>query len=37
MLAQSNNYKYTDWDAAFMRAIKDNWAKVASKEVRLSL
>jgi hypothetical protein len=37
MLAQSNNYKYTDWDAAFMRAIKDNWAKVPSKEVRLSL
>jgi hypothetical protein len=37
MLAQSNNYKYTDWDAAFMRAIKDNWAKVTNKEVRLSL
>jgi hypothetical protein len=37
LVAQSNNYKYTDWDAAFMRAIKDNWAKVASKEVRLSL
>jgi hypothetical protein len=37
LVAQSNNYKYTDWDAAFMRAIKDNWAKVANKEVRLSL
>lgn len=37
LVAQSNNYKYTDWDAAFMRAIKDNWAKVASREVRLSL
>jgi len=37
LVAQSNNYKYTDWDAAFMRAIKDNWAKVPSKEVRLSL
>ena len=37
LVVQSNNYKYTDWDAAFMRAIKDNWAKVASKEVRLSL
>jgi hypothetical protein len=37
LVAQSNNYKYTDWDAAFMRAIKDNWAKVVSKEVRVSL
>jgi len=37
LVAQSNNYKYTDWDSAFMRAIKDNWAKVANKEVRLSL
>jgi hypothetical protein len=37
LVAQSNNYKYTDWDAAFMRAIKDNWAKVTTKEVRLSL
>jgi hypothetical protein len=26
--AQSKGYKYIDWDAAFMRAIKDNWAKV---------
>jgi hypothetical protein len=37
LVAQSNNYKYTDWDAAFMRAIKDNWAKVPSKEVKLAL
>jgi uncharacterized protein YdaU (DUF1376 family) len=37
LVAQSNNYKYTDWDAAFMRAIKDNWAKVTTKELRLSL
>jgi uncharacterized protein YdaU (DUF1376 family) len=37
LVAQSNNYKYTDWDAAFMRAIKDNWAKVQSKEVKLAL
>jgi len=37
LVAQSNNYKYTDWDAAFMRAIKDNWAKVTNKEVRLSI
>ena len=28
LVAQSNNYKYSDWDAAFMRAIRDNWAKV---------
>ena len=26
--AQSKGYKYTDWDAAFMTAIRDNWAKV---------
>jgi uncharacterized protein YdaU (DUF1376 family) len=25
---QAKNYKYTNWDAAFMRAIRDNWAKV---------
>jgi uncharacterized protein YdaU (DUF1376 family) len=37
LIAQSNGYKYTDWDAAFMRAIRENWAKVANKEVRLSL
>jgi len=37
LVAQSNNYKYTDWDAAFMRAIKDNWAKVTTKELKLAL
>lgn len=37
ILSQAKGYKYTDWDAAFMRAIRENWAKVASKEVRLSL
>jgi hypothetical protein len=28
---QARNYKYTNWDAAFMRAIKDNWAKVPAE------
>ena len=28
---QAKNYKYTNWDAAFMRAIKDNWAKVPAE------
>jgi uncharacterized protein YdaU (DUF1376 family) len=36
--AQSKGYKYTDWDAAFMRAIKDNWAKVPTlKKNQVSL
>lgn len=35
--AQAKGYTYTDWDAALMKAIRENWAKVASKEVRLSL
>ena len=26
--ALSKNYKYADWDSAFMRAIRDNWAKI---------
>lgn len=26
--AQAKNYKYVDWDSAFMTAIRDNWAKV---------
>lgn len=26
--AQSKNYTYVDWDAAFMKAIRDNWAGV---------
>lgn len=25
---QAKEYKYVDWDAAFMNAIRDNWAKV---------
>jgi len=25
---QARNYKYTNWDAAFMKAIRDNWASV---------
>jgi hypothetical protein len=28
MAAESKNYKYADWDLAFMRAIRDNWAKL---------
>lgn len=26
--AQSKGYQYIDWDAAFMKAIRENWAKV---------
>ena len=37
ILAQAKGYKYTDWDAAFMNAIRNNWAKVPSKEVKLAL
>ena len=37
LIAQSRNYKYTDWDAAFMRAIKDNWAKIPNSKLVLSL
>ena len=25
---QANDYKYINWDAAFRRAIRDNWAKI---------
>lgn len=28
MSAKSKNYKYADWDSAFMRAVRDNWAKI---------
>ena len=24
----ANGYEYIDWDSAFMRAIKDDWAKL---------
>lgn len=37
LVAKSNNYKYSDWDSAFMRAIKDNWAKVANNQVKVAL
>lgn len=35
MSAQAHGYSYTDWDAAFMRAIKDNWAKVPSSKLQV--
>lgn len=35
--AKSNGYTYSDWDSAFMRAIRDNWAKVPSNKLELSL
>lgn len=35
--AQSNGYKYIDWDSAFMKAIKDNWAKVPMNKLEPSL
>ena len=28
----ARNYKYTNWDAAFMKAIRDNWAKVPDEK-----
>jgi hypothetical protein len=28
---QARNYKYTNWDAAFMKAIRDNWAGVQAE------
>lgn len=34
LTAQSNSYKYADWDAAFMKAISGNWAKVQPKQER---
>lgn len=27
----ANGYKYVDWDAAFMNAIRDDWAKIGPK------
>jgi hypothetical protein len=35
--AKAKNYRYTDWDAAFMGAVRDNWAEVKSSERKLSL
>ena len=37
ILAQAKGYTYKDWDSAFMNAIRNNWAKVTTKELRLSL
>lgn len=34
LAAEKNNYKYANWDSAFMTAIKDNWAKVESLKIR---
>lgn len=28
LTAAANDYRYADWDAAFMKAIKANWAKI---------
>ena len=33
---KSKDYKYIDWDAAFMNAIRDNWAKVDNSSTRAS-
>ncbi len=35
ILAQAKGYTYTDWDAAFMNAIRNNWAKVPSSKLQL--
>ena len=35
ILAQAKGYTYTDWDAAFMNAIRNNWAKVPSSKLEL--
>lgn len=31
--AKANSYAYADWDEAFMGAIRDDWAKIATKPV----
>lgn len=31
--ATAKGYKYVDWDAAFMNAIRDDWAKVSQNKV----
>lgn len=33
-VAKSNGYQYADWDEAFMRAVRDNWAKIEAKKPR---
>lgn len=35
ILAQAKGYTYTDWDAAFMNAIRNNWAKVPSSRLQV--
>jgi phage replication O-like protein O len=32
LACEGKNYKYANWDSAFMTAIKDNWAKVQNKK-----
>ena len=32
LVVKSNGYKYIDWDAAFMRAIGDDWARLNGKK-----
>ena len=32
LVCESKCYKYSNWDSAFMRAIKDNWAKIDPKK-----
>ena len=34
-ICKAKGYKYVDWDAAFMRAIRDNWAKVSSSKLQV--
>ncbi len=33
LVSHAKGYQYVDWDAAFMRAVKDNWAKVPAAEI----
>ena len=34
--AQAKGYTYTDWDAALMKAIRENWAKVPNNKLQLA-
>jgi hypothetical protein len=34
LVAKANGYKYADWDSAFMRAVRDNWANVQMPKKR---
>ncbi len=31
---RANGYKYVDWDAAFMEAIRGDWAELRTMEVK---